>query len=697
MAEVRHIEEIRNIGIMAHIDAGKTTTTERVLYYTGVSHRIGDVDKGNTQMDWMELEQERGITITSAATTCSWRDRQINIIDTPGHVDFTIEVERSLRVLDGGIVVLCAVGRVQPQTETVWRQADKYRVPRIILVNKMDRTGADFFKCVAEIKDKLKAVPVPLQIPVGSAETFRGSVDLIEMKAYIFDVPLGATFHVEEIPGDLLDDAMKARQELCEKAAESDDALLETYLAGGELTNDEIRSALRKGTIQNKIIPVLCGSAFRNKGVQQLLDAVVDYLPSPADIPPVEGLSPKGRNGHRELIVEERPADAGAPFSALAFKIMNDQYMGQLTFIRVYSGTIKTGGVVLNSTRDMAERAVKLVRIHANKREEAASISAGDIAGIVGLKNTVTGDTLCAKEAPIILQSLEIPQPVIDLSIAPKSKADEEKLFSSLRRLHLEDPSFKFFTNQETGQTILSGMGELHLEIIVDRLFREYNVTAVVGKPQVSYRETIRKTVESEGKYIRQSGGRGQFGHVKLLIEPLESGKGFIFCEKIVGGAIPREFFTAIEKGVKEALETGPVAGNPVTDLMVTLIDGSYHEVDSSELAFKLAGSIALKDGVRKAGPIILEPIMGMEVICPDEYIGDVLGHVSSKRGKIVRLESQNGIQTAAVEIPLSEVFGYTTTLRSMTQGRGTHSMQFSHYYPVPQAVAEELINKVRG
>lgn len=692
MARLVPLEKTRNIGIMAHIDAGKTTTTERILYYTGVSHKIGEVHDGTATMDWMEQEQERGITITSAATTCSWKDHRINIIDTPGHVDFTIEVERSLRVLDGAVAVFCSVGGVEPQSETVWRQADKYHVPRLAFINKMDRVGADFFRGVAMIRDRLKANPVPIQLPIGKEETFTGVIDLVEMKAIIWDdESLGANFKVTEIPEAELDLAVEYREKMIEELSSNDDSLMEKYLAGEELTVAEIRSAIRTSTINIQICPVICGSAFKNKGVQNLLDAVIDYMPAPTDIPPITGVV----EGSDELITRESSDDA--PFSALAFKIMTDPFVGQLCFFRVYSGFISAGSYVYNSTKGKKERIGRILQMHANKREEIKEVRAGDIAAAVGLKSTTTGDTLCDDNKPVILESIEFPEPVISIAIEPKTKADQEKLGLSLQKLASEDPSFRVRTDEETGQTILSGMGELHLEIIVDRLMREFKVEATVGKPQVAYRETISKKVKVEGKFVRQSGGRGQFGHVWLEIEPQEPGVGYEFVDAIKGGVIPREYIPAVDKGIQEAMENGVLAGFPVVDLKVSLIDGSYHDVDSSEMAFKIAGSIGFKDGCSKASPVLLEPIMSVEVVVPEEHMGDVIGDLNSRRGRILGMESRAGAQVISSMVPLATMFGYATDLRSATQGRATYTMTFDHYEQVPKSVAEEIVAKVKG
>lgn len=685
------LEKTRNIGIMAHIDAGKTTTTERILYYTGVTYKIGEVHDGTAVMDWMVQEQERGITITSAATTCFWRDHRINIIDTPGHVDFTIEVERSLRVLDGAVAVFDSVAGVEPQSETVWRQADKYKVPRIAFMNKMDRAGADFFMGVQSMVDRLGANPVPVQIPIGAEEKFRGSIDLLNMKAIYFDdETLGAKYTEGDISEDLLPVAKQYRDKMLEALSDVDENILEKFLGGEKISADEIRAALRKGTVQLKITPVLCGSAFKNKGVQLLLDAIVDYLPSPLEVPPITGTKP----GNGSQIV--RKSDPNEPFAALAFKVMTDPFVGQLTFIRVYSGTLSAGSYTYNSTKDTKERVGRLLKMHANKREEIKEVSAGDIAAAVGLKSTLTGDTLCDEKNPIILESMEFPEPVISVAIEPKTKADQEKLSGALGKLAQEDPSFKVSFNEETGQTLISGMGELHLEIIVDRLLREFKVEANVGKPQVAYKETIRLASKAEGKFIKQSGGRGQYGHVYLELEPLH-GKGFEFVNKIVGGAIPKEYISAVEKGIKEAMDTGVLAGYPMVDVKVSLYDGSYHEVDSSEMAFKIAGSMGFKEAARKANPVLLEPIMSIEVVTPENYMGDVIGDLNSRRGKIQSMEKRGNAQVIKAQVPLSSMFGYATDLRSKTQGRATYTMQFSHYEDVPKNISEAIVAKVKG
>jgi elongation factor G len=686
------LKDYRNIGIMAHIDAGKTTTTERILYYTGVSHKIGEVHEGTATMDWMEQEQERGITITSAATTCSWRDININIIDTPGHVDFTIEVERSLRVLDGAVAVFCSVGGVEPQSETVWRQADKYGVPRLAFINKMDRVGADFFRGVQMIKDRLKANPLPIQLPVGKEENFKGVIDLVRMKAVIWtDESLGADYSEIEIPAELLDEAVEYREKMIEEISSHDDALMEKYLSGEVLTEQEVMAAIRKGTIAIKFCPVICGSSFKNKGVQNLLDAVVDYMPSPMDIPAIKGIDV---DSGAEI---ERIASDTEPFSALGFKIMTDPFVGQLTFFRVYSGVANAGSYIYNSTKGKKERLGRILKMHANKREEIKEVFAGDIAAAVGLKYTTTGDTLCDEDKQVILESIEFPEPVISIAIEPKTKAEQEKLGFGLQKLASEDPSFRVKTDEETGQTIISGMGELHLEIIVDRLKREFKVEANVGKPQVAYRETITKKVKVEGKFVRQSGGRGQYGHVWLEIEPQEAGKGFEFVDAIKGGVVPREYIPAVGKGALEATDNGILAGFPVVDVKVTLIDGSYHEVDSSEMAFKIAGSMGFKEGCAKASPIILEPIMSVEVVVPEDYMGDVIGDLNSKRGRIMGMDSRAGAQVVSAMVPLASMFGYSTDLRSATQGRATYAMTFDHYEPVPKSVAEEIVAKVKG
>jgi elongation factor G len=691
LANRGQLEKNRNIGIMAHIDAGKTTTTERILYYTGVSYKMGEVHDGTAVMDWMEQEQERGITITSAATTCIWKEHRINLIDTPGHVDFTIEVERSLRVLDGAIAVFCAVGGVEPQSETVWRQADKYHVPRIAFINKMDRVGADFARVVKMMQERLSARPVVLQLPVGAEENFRGVIDLLRQKAIIYDEEtLGAEFREEEIPASLVPMADAYREKIMEMLAESDDSFMERYLAGEPVSLEEAQALIRRETIAARMVPVLCGSAFKNKGIQELLDAVVDYLPSPLEVPPIRGLNPDSG------LDEERSPLNGAPLSALAFKIMSDPYVGQLTFLRIYSGTLVSGSSVFNANKGKRERIGRLLKMHANKREEIKEARAGDIVAAAGLKETMTGHTLCAEEHPLVLEEMEFPEPVISLAIEPKAKADQEKLDQGLHKLSLEDPSFRMFTDTETGQRIISGMGELHLEIIVDRLMREFGVPVNVGKPMVAYRETITQAARAEGKFIRQSGGRGQYGHVILEVEPSAPGEKFQFVDAIKGGTIPREYIPAVEKGVREAAESGVLAGYPVVDVKVTLRDGSFHEVDSSELAFKIAGSMGFKEGARRAKPILLEPIMSVEVVVPEQFIGEVTGDISSRRGKITNLEARDALQVLEAKVPLAEMFGYATQLRSSTQGRATYTMQVSHYERVPAGIAEEAIQQAR-
>ncbi|WP_303852647.1 elongation factor G [Seleniivibrio woodruffii] len=687
MARKAPLNMQRNIGIMAHIDAGKTTTTERVLFYTGVNYKIGEVHDGAATMDWMEQERERGITITSATTQCMWKDHVINIIDTPGHVDFTIEVERSLKVLDGAVAVFCAVGGVEPQSETVWRQADKYKVPRIAFVNKMDRTGADFFNVVSQIESRLKARPLPIQLPIGAEDKFQGIVDLVKMKAVIWNgEELGATFREEEIPADLVEQAEEYRVKMLEMICESDEEMMNRYFDGEEFSVEEIKAALRKGVIAIDFIPVICGTAFKNKGVQTMLDAVVDFLPSPTDIPPIKGVNPD--TGAEE----ERAADDSAPFSALAFKIMTDPYMGQLTYFRVYSGILEAGNYVINSTKGKKERIGRLLKMHADKREEIKEICAGDICATVGLKYTITGDTLCDESKPVILEAMEFPEPVLSVAVEPKTKGDQDKLSVALQKLAQEDPSFRVRVDEETGQTIIAGMGELHLEIIVDRMMREFKVEANVGNPQVAYREAITKSVSGEGKYIKQSGGRGQYGHVCIELHPQEPGTGFVFENKIVGGTVPREYIPAIEKGIAEAMETGCLAGYPLEDLKAVLFDGSYHDVDSNEMAFKIAASMAFKELSKKAGPVILEPIMKVEVVCPDEYTGDVMGDLNSRRGKVEGMDIRGGAQVIKCMVPLKEMFGYTTQLRSITQGRATSTMQFDHYEQVPNNIAEEIV-----
>ena len=688
MPRTTSLDRIRNIGIMAHIDAGKTTTTERILFYTGRVHKLGETHDGAATMDWMVQEQERGITITSAATTAFWRDHVINIIDTPGHVDFTVEVERSLRVLDGAVGVFCAKGGVEPQSETVWRQADKYHVPRIAYVNKMDITGANFFNVLESMKERLNANVVPIQLPIGVEDQFCGVVDLIRMKSIIYTDDLGTQSDETEIPAEMLELAQEYREKMLEAAAEFDEDLMMSYLEGEEISEEEIRAALRKGTCAVQLVPVLCGSSYKNKGVQPLLDAVIYYLPSPLDVPPVQGLS---LDTEAEVV---REASDEAPFAALAFKIMADPYVGKLTFARVYSGLLESGSYIYNSSKGKRERVGRILRMHANHREEIKEIRAGDIVAMVGLKNTTTGDTLCAEQAPIILENITFPEPVIDVAIEPKTKADQEKMSLSLAKLSEEDPTFRSRTDEETGQTIISGMGELHLEIIVDRLLREFKVGANVGKPQVAYKETIRTPVRVEGKFVRQSGGRGQYGHCWLELEPLEPGQGYRFENKIVGGVIPREYIPAIDAGCQEAMNTGVLAGYPVIDVKVAVVDGSYHDVDSSELAFKVAGSMAFRSGFLKANPVLLEPVMSVEITVPEEYMGDVMGDVNSRRGRIEGMEPRSGVQVIRAKIPLSEMFGYATDLRSRTQGRGTYSMEFSHYEEVPKNLAAEIIEK---
>ena len=688
MAREFSLEKTRNIGIMAHIDAGKTTTTERILFYTGKTHKIGEVHEGAATMDWMVQEQERGITITSAATTCHWKGHRINIIDTPGHVDFTVEVERSLRVLDGSVAVLTARGGVEPQTETVWRQAEKYSVPRMAYVNKMDATGADFFNVVKMMRERLHANPVPIQIPIGAEDTFVGIVDLIKMDAIIYEDDLGKVSEEVAIPDDLKEIAEEWHEKMLESVAESDDALMEKYLGGEEITEAEIKKAIRKATIACQMCPVTCGSSYRNKGVQPMLDAVIDYMPAPTDIAAIKGVDPEtGEEDHRPSSDEE-------PFSALAFKIMADPYVGKLAFFRVYSGTLEAGSYVYNATKKRKERIGRILQMHANNRQEIDKVYAGDIAAAVGLKDTTTGDTLCLEDKPIILESMVFPDPVISVAVEPKTTDDQEKMGVALQRLAEEDPTFRVHTDAETGQTIISGMGELHLQIIVDRMLREFKVDCVVGNPQVAYRETIRKTVEAEGKFVRQSGGHGQYGHCWLKLEPQEPGAGFSFENKVVGGAIPKEFINPIEAGVKQAMETGVVAGYPVVDVKVTVYDGSFHEVDSSEAAFKIAGSMAFKEGAKKAGAVLLEPYVKVEVTVPEEYMGDVIGDINSRRGRIESMEPRNGVQVINGFVPLAEMFGYSTDLRSKTQGRGNYSMEVAYYDEVPKNVADEIVSK---
>ncbi len=682
------LETIRNIGIIAHIDAGKTTTTERILFYTGRTHRLGEVDEGSATMDWMVQERERGITITSAATTAQWRGHSINIIDTPGHVDFTAEVERSLRVLDGAVVVLSAVEGVQPQSETVWRQADRYGVPRLVFVNKMDRTGADFFRTVGMIKDRLEARAVPLQLPVGAEDGFEGVVDLIKMTSIIYTDDLGTRSDQVEIPESLRPVAEKYREALVEAAAEMDDRLTEKYLEGTPLTEDEIYTALRKGTIATKIIPVLCGTSFRNKGVQPLLDAVVYFLPSPLDILPMQGVNPETEQ------IESRPADPTAPFCGLAFKIVTDPFVGKLTYFRVYSGRLESGSYVYNATRRVKERISRILMMHANHREDVAEVTAGHVVAAVGLKDTTTGDTLCDEAHPIVLESIKFPEPVISVAVEPKTRVDEEKLGASLAKLAEEDPTFKVRFDPETAQTIIAGMGELHLEIIIDRLLREFKVAANVGQPQVAYRETIRKSSEARGRYIRQTGGRGQYGDVTLTVEPLPRGTGIEFVDKITGGRIPREYIPAVQAGVREAAEGGVLAGYPLVDVRATLIDGSYHDVDSSEMAFKIAGSMGFKQAIHEADPVLLEPVMKVEAVTPEQYMGDVIGDLNARRGHIMAMEQRGSLRIVQAEVPLSKMFGYATALRSNTQGRATYTMEFSHYEEVPKNIAETLMAK---
>jgi elongation factor G len=692
MARPHPLDRYRNIGIVAHIDAGKTTTTERILYYTGKIYKLGEVHDGTATMDWMVQEQERGITITSAATTCFWREHRINIIDTPGHVDFTAEVERSLRVLDGAVGVFCSVGGVEPQSETVWRQADKYKVPRIAFVNKMDRQGADFDRCVRMMKTRLNARPVPVQLPWGREEAFVGLIDLIDMKAIRFlDESQGAKFEIGPIPDDMKDEVQHGRERVIEAACEGSDELLQRYLEGKELGAGEIRAALRKGTIGLHFTPVLCGAAFKNKGVQQLLDAIVEFLPSPQDVPPIDGTLPDGKTE-----VVRRTSDA-EPFAALVFKILTDPFVGQLAFLRVYSGKMSSGEHVLNATKGNRERIGRMLQMHANKREEIKELWAGDIAAVVGLRSVSTGDTVCDEKAPIVLEPMDFPEPVIKLAIEPKTKADQEKLANGLAKLAQEDPTFKTNTDPETAQTIISGMGELHLEIITDRLVREFGVGVSVGKPQVAYKETIRQTAKGEGKYIKQTGGRGQYGHVKLEVFPLPPGTGFEFLNEIVGGSVPREYIKPIQQGIEEAMQSGPLAGYEVRDVRVVLYDGSYHEVDSSEMAFKIAASMGFKEALRKARPVLLEPIMAVEVVVPEQYMGDVIGNLNSRRGKVERMEPRAGTQVITSKVPLSEMFGYATDLRSMTQGRANYSMHFSHFDEAPKSIAEGIIARIQG
>ena len=681
------LELTRNIGIMAHIDAGKTTTTERILYYTGINHKIGETHEGTATMDWMEQEQERGITITSAATTCFWKGHRLNIIDTPGHVDFTVEVERSLRVLDGSVTVLCAKGGVEPQSETVWRQADEYHVPRMAYVNKMDIMGADFYHVIDMMLDRLKCNAVPIQLPIGAEDDFRGIIDLVNMKAYIYYDDLGKDIREEEIPADMKDKAEEYHTALLEHVAEQDDVLLEKYLNGEELTIDEIKSCIRKSTLANKMVPVTCGTSYKNKGVQKLLDAIVDYMPAPTDVPSIKGIDPRT---DEEI---ERHSSDSEPFSALAFKIATDPFVGKLCFFRVYSGTVNAGASVLNATKGHSERMGRILQMHSNHRQDIETCYAGDIAAAVGLKKTTTGDTLCDPDHPVILESMEFPEPVIRVAIEPKTKAGQEKMSIALAKLAEEDPTFRCYTDEETGQTIIAGMGELHLEIIVDRLLREFKVEANVGSPQVAYKETIRKPAEVDYKYARQSGGRGQYGHVKIRIEPNEPGKGYEFINAVVGGAIPKEYIPAVDQGIQGAMMSGVLAGYPVVDVKVTLFDGSYHEVDSSEMAFKIAGSIAFKEACKKADPAIMEPIMKVSVIVPEEYMGDVIGDLNARRGSILGMEPRMGAQQIDANVPLSQMFGYATDMRSKTQGRGQYTMEPSHYTEVPKSIAEQIIN----
>jgi len=683
------LNNTRNIGLMAHIDAGKTTTTERMLYYTGRTHKIGETHDGDSQMDWMDQEKERGITITSAATTCEWDDHRINIIDTPGHVDFTVEVERSLRVLDGAIGVFCSVGGVEPQSETVWRQADKYNVPKIAFVNKMDRTGADFYNVVDMMRERIDANPLPIQIPIGKEEDYKGSIDLINMEAIVFeDGQMGTEFEIEEIPEELKDKAQEYHELLIEKLADVDEEIMMKYLEEDEITVEEIQAAVRKGTIANEFTPVLCGTALKNKGVQPLLDAVIDYLPAPIDIPPVVGIDPETEE---EI---ERPADDDAPFSALAFKIMTDPYVGKLAFFRVYSGILESGSYIYNSTQDETERVGRIVQMHANERQEREEVYAGDLAAAVGLKNTSTGDTLCTEEEAVILESMEFPETVIDVAIEPKTQADSDKLGEALQKLAEEDPTFNVRTDEETGQTIISGMGELHLEVIIDRLTREFGVEANIGEPQVAYRETITQKAEVEGKFIRQSGGRGQYGHVIMEVEPIEVGEGFQFEDNVVGGVVPRDYISSVEEGAREALENGVLAGYPVVDVKVSLEDGSHHEVDSSEMAFKIAGSMAIRKNSHRLKPALLEPVMKVEITTPEEYMGDVIGDLNSRRGQVEGMEQRGNAKIITGYVPLSEMFGYSTDLRSKTQGRAQYVMQMDHYEQVPKNIAKEIIEE---
>ncbi|WP_163498820.1 elongation factor G [Helicobacter suis] len=683
------LEKIRNIGIAAHIDAGKTTTSERILFYTGVSHKIGEVHDGAATMDWMEQEKERGITITSAATTCFWKDHQINLIDTPGHVDFTIEVERSMRVLDGAVGVFCSVGGVQPQSETVWRQANKYGVPRIVFVNKMDRIGANFYNVESQIKERLKANPVPINLPIGAEDTFEGVIDLVAMKAIIWnDETMGAKYEIQEIPSDLQAKAEEYREKLLEAVAEQDEALMEKYLAGETLSQEEIKQGIKKGCLHMSLIPMLCGSSFKNKGVQTLLDAVIDYLPAPTEVADIKGVDPKS-----EEEIHVQSSDTGE-FAGLAFKIMTDPFVGQLTFVRVYRGNLESGSYIYNSTKDKKERVGRLLKMHSNKREDIKEVHAGEICAFVGLKETLTGDTLCSEKDPVILERMEFPEPVIHIAVEPKTKADQEKMGVALGKLAEEDPSFRVMTQEETGQTLIGGMGELHLEIIVDRLKREFKVEAEVGAPQVAFRETIRSAVQKEHKYAKQSGGRGQYGHVFIKLEPKEPGSGYEFVNEISGGVIPKEYIPAVDKGIQEAMQSGVLAGYPVVDFKVTLYDGSYHEVDSSEMAFKIAGSMAFKEACKAANPVLLEPMMKVEVEVPEEYMGDVIGDLNRRRGQINAMDDRLGLKIVDAFVPLVEMFGYSTDLRSATQGRGTYSMEFDHYGEVPANIAKEIVEK---
>jgi elongation factor G len=684
------LQRTRNIGIIAHIDAGKTTTTERILFYTGRLHRLGEVHEGSATMDWMAQERERGITITAAATTCFWNDHRINIIDTPGHVDFTVEVERSLRVLDGGVVVFDAVAGVEPQSETVWRQADKYQVPRICFVNKMDRTGANYWRTIEMIIDRLKAKPAIIHLPIGAEDNFRGLIDLISMRAYLFHDDLGQDIEVTDVPAEFMDDALKYRHELVEKIAESDEDLLMRYLEEDDISEEEIKAGLRAATISGALVPILCGTALKNKGVQRMLDAIIDFLPSPFEVPPVRGINPRTEEE------EVRTVDDDQPFSALAFKIVSDPHVGRLAYVRVYSGKLTSGSYTYNSTKGERERVGRLLRMHANHREEVPEVHAGDICAVIGLKNTFTGDTLCDASYPILLESITFPEPVISVAVEPKTRADQDKMGIALGRLAEEDPTFQVNTDPDSGQTIIRGMGELHLEVIVDRMLREFKVGANIGKPQVAYKETITQPVRVEGRFVRQTGGRGQYGHVWLEVEPQERGGGFEFEDKIVGGVIPREFISSVEAGVRDALVSGGISGNPVVDIKVALVDGSYHDVDSSEMAFKIAGSMAVKDAIRRGKPIILEPVMSVEVVTPEDFMGEVIGDLSSRRGRIEGMENRAGSQVVKALVPLANMFGYATDLRSATQGRATYSMEFSHYEPLPDSLAAELAEKSR-